>query len=55
MTTESGVEKIIARIDAAWRLKAFDGLEECFYLDAVITGNDTSSESNPMSSDINNA
>jgi uncharacterized protein (TIGR02246 family) len=38
MTDESAVRQVIARIDAAWRLKQFDGLDECFHKDAVIVG-----------------
>src|SRR5450759_857273 len=30
------VRAVIAKIDAAWRLKQFDGLNECFHEDAVI-------------------
>jgi len=30
--------EVIAKIDAAWRRKQFDGLEECFHEDAVIVG-----------------
>jgi hypothetical protein len=37
-TNESAVRSVIARIDAAWRLKQFDGLDECFDSDAVIVG-----------------
>ena len=35
---EHPVGAIIAKIDAAWRLKQFDGLEECFHENAVIVG-----------------
>jgi hypothetical protein len=38
MSGESDVREVIARIDAAWRLKKFDGLDECFHEDAVIVG-----------------
>lgn len=38
MSDESAVREVIARIDAAWRLKQFDGLDECFHEDAVIVG-----------------
>ncbi len=32
------VREVIAKIDAAWRLKQFDGLDECFHEKAVIVG-----------------
>ena len=38
MSAESAVREIIARIDAAWRLKQFEGLDKCFHTDAVIVG-----------------
>lgn len=38
MSAESAIRDVIARIDAAWRLKQFDGLEQCFHEDAVILG-----------------
>ena len=38
MSAESAVRDVIARIDAAWRLKQFDGLERCFHEDAAILG-----------------
>ena len=38
MSTEAEVREGIARIDAAWRLKRFEGLEQCFHRDAVILG-----------------
>jgi len=36
--SESEVRDVIERINNAWRLKHFDGLEECFKEDAVILG-----------------
>ncbi len=38
MSAEADVRKVIARIDAAWRAKQFDGLELCFHEDASIVG-----------------
>jgi hypothetical protein len=38
MSDEAAVRDVISRIDAAWRLKKFDGLEECFHPEAVIVG-----------------
>jgi ketosteroid isomerase-like protein len=38
MPTESAVREVIARIDAAWRRKQFDGLDACFHEQAVIVG-----------------
>jgi len=38
MSGESDLREVIAKIDAAWRLKKFDGLDECFHEDAVIVG-----------------
>lgn len=38
MSAESAIREIIARIDAAWRNKEFDGLEQCFHERAVIAG-----------------
>lgn len=38
LATEHSVREVIAKIDAAWRLKQFDGLAECFHEDAVIVG-----------------
>jgi len=38
MSAESAVREVIARIDAAWRSKQFDGLEQCFHEDAAILG-----------------
>ena len=35
---EVAVSHVLARIDAAWRDKKFDGLETCFHPDAVIAG-----------------
>ena len=35
---EDGVRDVIAKIDAAWRLKQFEGLDDCFHRDAVIVG-----------------
>lgn len=37
-STEHPVRDVIARIDAAWRLKQFDGLDQCFHEAAVIVG-----------------
>ena len=37
-TVDHPVREVIARIDAAWRLKQFDGLNECFHDNAVIVG-----------------
>ena len=37
-STEQAVRDVIAKIDAAWRMKQFDGLDECFHPDAVIVG-----------------
>ena len=36
--THHPIRDVIAKIDAAWRLKQFDGLDECFHRDAVIVG-----------------
>jgi uncharacterized protein (TIGR02246 family) len=38
MTDDEEVRRVLARIDAAWRRKAFDGLSACFHEDAVIVG-----------------
>jgi hypothetical protein len=38
MSAESDVREVMARIDAAWRLKQFTGLEDCFHEQAVIVG-----------------
>lgn len=38
MTDESELRALIARIDAAWRKKQFDGLEACFHEQARIVG-----------------
>jgi len=32
------VREVIAKIDAAWRLKQFTGLNDCFHDDSVIVG-----------------
>jgi len=32
------IRAVIQKIDAAWRTKAFDGLDQCFHRDAVIVG-----------------
>jgi uncharacterized protein (TIGR02246 family) len=37
-STDHPVRDVIARIDAAWRRKQFEGLVECFHEDAVIVG-----------------
>ncbi len=37
-SAEHPVREVIAKIDAAWRLKQFDGLDECFHEEAVIVG-----------------
>ena len=34
----ASVRAVIRRINAAWREKEFDGLEECFHPDALILG-----------------
>ncbi len=36
--TEQSLREVIARIDAAWRFKRFEGLDACFHEDAVIVG-----------------
>lgn len=38
MSAESAIREVLTRIDAAWRNKAFDGLERCFHEHAVIVG-----------------
>jgi ketosteroid isomerase-like protein len=38
MSAESAVRETLARIDAAWRNREFDGLEQCFHEQAVIVG-----------------
>jgi hypothetical protein len=38
MSAEADVRDVIARIDAAWRLKRFEGLEDCFHENAIIAG-----------------
>jgi ketosteroid isomerase-like protein len=35
---ENAIRLVLMRIDAAWRERQFDGLEECFDEDAVIVG-----------------
>lgn len=37
-SAEVAVSRVIARIDAAWRDKQFDGVEACFHPDAVVVG-----------------
>ena len=37
---EHPARAVIAKIDAAWRLKQFEGLEDCFHEGAVIVGPD---------------
>jgi ketosteroid isomerase-like protein len=37
-STEQRIRDVIATIDAAWRLKQFTGLDQCFHEDAVIVG-----------------
>jgi uncharacterized protein (TIGR02246 family) len=36
--SEQAVRDVVAKINAAWRLRRFDGLAECFHEDAVIVG-----------------
>ncbi|MGA9332670.1 MAG: DUF4440 domain-containing protein [Rudaea sp.] len=38
MSDEKAIRGVLARIDAAWRNKEFDGLEPCFHEHAVILG-----------------
>lgn len=38
MSAETAIRQVIARIDAAWRLKQFEGLDRCFHEDARIVG-----------------
>jgi hypothetical protein len=38
ISVENAIRSVLTRIDAAWREKKFDGLEECFDDDAVIVG-----------------
>jgi uncharacterized protein (TIGR02246 family) len=38
MSDEIEIQKVISRINAAWREKAFVGLDECFHEDVVIVG-----------------
>ncbi len=37
-SAENAIRLVLSRIDAAWRKKEFDGLDECFHADAVIVG-----------------
>jgi ketosteroid isomerase-like protein len=38
ISVENTIRSVLTRIDAAWREKKFDGLEECFDDGAVIVG-----------------
>lgn len=38
MSAEIAIREVLSRIDAAWRQKNFDGLEQCFHERAVIVG-----------------
>ena len=38
MSAESEIRDLLARIDAAWRNKEFEGLDRCFHEQAVIVG-----------------
>jgi hypothetical protein len=38
ISADNAIRSVVARIDAAWREKKFDGLEECFDDGAVIVG-----------------
>jgi hypothetical protein len=38
ISVENAIRSVLTRIDAAWREKKFDGLEECFDDGAVIVG-----------------
>jgi hypothetical protein len=38
ISVENAIRSVLTRIDAAWREKKFDGLEECFDESAVIVG-----------------
>ncbi len=38
MPDETAIRKVIGIIDAAWKTKQFDGLEDCFHQKAVIVG-----------------
>jgi hypothetical protein len=38
ISAETAVRSVLNRIDAAWRLKKFDDLEQCFDESAVIVG-----------------
>lgn len=40
MSAEMQVHEVVATIEAAWKLRRFDGLEACFHRDAVIVGPD---------------
>jgi hypothetical protein len=35
---EAAVREVLGRIEAAWKSKSFDGLDDCFHPDALITG-----------------
>lgn len=35
---DAAIRSVLSRIDAAWRNKQFDGLDDCFDADAVIVG-----------------
>jgi uncharacterized protein (TIGR02246 family) len=39
-SSEDAVRAVITTIDHAWRNKQFDGLNDCFHPDAIITGPD---------------
>lgn len=38
MSAEKAIRAILAKIDAAWRNKELDGLDQCFHEHAVIVG-----------------
>jgi hypothetical protein len=38
MSAEDAVRVVLGKIDAAWRLKQFEGLDDCFHERAVIVG-----------------
>ena len=38
MSSEEAVRKVLSKIDAAWRNKEFDGLDQCFDERAIIVG-----------------
>jgi hypothetical protein len=38
MSAESELRKIISKIDAGWRNKQFEQLDQCFHEDAIIVG-----------------